>query len=679
MIHRALDRLHAPIFISLVVAGLMACGDGDGSGSGGGGAVPTPTPTPVADCPETGPYACQTGATEPLYKFQWALNYAQSIFSSISDAGAFGGGIDLNVEPVHRQNIKGQGVNVLVLDSGTELKHPDLKANADYSMSWNLHTAASDPDPLLAGKPGSHGTLVAGIIAAAQNGQGTMGIAPLARTGAAAYLLPDSPNFRNYEKNFIDAHGGAAWSRKAHVINASFGWSDTVAEYDQDYYETVALRSLRTLRDGKGIVYVKAAGNHFDSNGDPDANNPCGSLEGYVSCINPANLTERLEPNVIVTAALNAKGQASSYSNAGSVVWVTGMGGETTGYGSWGEQSLLLETQIADGYTGLGPTIYSTDVQGCHAGVSKSRAPNAFSTGVSELVSGVKDNPDCNYAHINGTSAATATISGVVALMLSANPDLTWRDVRDILRLSARTVDQGYEKRRRRELFVTNQYPYNALFDLTTNEMTSVQGDGSSIFDGASRVPVELGWQTNAAGNKYSNWYGFGVPDAEVAVAWAQRYKKEKGLSKPAQQTIPNFAKVTLTGNVEYKKVRLLGTFEGSEQLVDQFQVRLVGQNMCLGSLGIAVESPAGTTSWLKMPLDHFAQTNTSSFRNYGLGSYAFYGESAKGVWKIYGAASNPVLDFVKFGNSRSCDTLSLTEGMHMDAQLHIEARVIAQ
>src|SRR5262249_54532457 len=38
----------------------------------------------------------------------------------------------------------------------------------------------------------------------------------------------------------------------------------------------------------------------------------------------------------------------------------------------------------------------------------------------------------------NGTSASAPIVSGVIALMLEANPDLSWRDVQEILVRSAR-------------------------------------------------------------------------------------------------------------------------------------------------------------------------------------------------------------------------------------------------
>lgn len=77
-------------------------------------------------CQETGTYACLTGETEPLYTF---------------------GGLDLNVEPVHRQGLKGQEVNVLVLDSGTDLHNEDLAPNADLSTTLTRLASRSHVTP----------------------------------------------------------------------------------------------------------------------------------------------------------------------------------------------------------------------------------------------------------------------------------------------------------------------------------------------------------------------------------------------------------------------------------------------------------------------------------------------------------------------------------------------------
>ena len=83
----------------------------------------------------------------------------------------------------------------------------------------------------------------------------------------------------------------------------------------------------------------------------------------------------------------------------------------------------------------------------------------------------------------NGTSAATPMVSGVVALMLQANPNLTWRDVPLVLAKSARQVD-----------------------------------------------PANTGW-TNYGGYHYNHEYGFGVVDATAAVQLARSWQSVGGSS----------------------------------------------------------------------------------------------------------------------------------------------------
>jgi len=632
---------------------------------------------PVA-CAETGAYACKTGETEPLYTFQWALNYENSYFKDFPET--FGGGLDLNVEPVHRQGYKGQGVNVLVLDSGTDLNNEDLLPNADFSMSWNFLTETNDPYPDLSNSDSApHGTVVAGIIAAAQNEKGVMGVAPSATLGGANYLSGVDQIFA--------AYGGAPWSSKAHVFNASYGGDTGALPYESDigYGNVTAARGLKKLRDGKGAIFVKAAGNSFDPG-------LCGKgSAAYFDCTNPVNDPTTLEPNIITVAALNAKGSASSYSSAGSVVWITGMGGEYGSDGNYGE---------GVGYGDDGPTIFATDLRGCIHGYSNTGAGTPFLRGQTER-NGKPDNADCDYTYMNGTSSATPTISGVAALVLSANPELTWRDMRDILRASARKVDADYIH----HIPVGGDKPFGALVDLTSNQPTGQLGGPADIVDGAKAFPMDLGWLKNAAGYEYSNWYGFGVPDTEKAVALALEYKKSPDLSRSADVQIPDFREAaywqlnalddpdedTGTAHVRigpfpYQRVTSMGTFTGQAQTVDQLQIRLSGDNVCLGSLGIAAKSPSGTVSLLKLPNDHFKANGWDEFENYTLASYAFYGESAQGDWEFFAIASNPdtQITVVERINGERRERLSTPcpskDGNDdRDFRLLVEARIIAQ
>ena len=59
------------------------------------------------------------------------------------------------------------------------------------------------------------------------------------------------------------------------------------------------------------------------------------------------------------------------------------------------------------------------------------------------------ENSDRYQAGFGGTSAATPAVAGVAALLRSANPDLTWRDLKLILAASARKndpVNPGWEQ-----------------------------------------------------------------------------------------------------------------------------------------------------------------------------------------------------------------------------------------
>ena len=573
----------------------------------------------TASCSETGPYACQTGATEPLYTYQWALKSATSFFTSYT--GVSDGTTDLNVEAVHAQGIKGQGVNVLVLDDGVDINHEDLKANVNTSMTWNFQNNNTDPTPTAIND--AHGTNAAGIIAAAQNGIGVMGIAPRVTLGAAGDMLSV-----NALENIL-AFGGAPWSVNAHVINYSMSASSSVpAPYDE-----VGRHPYANLRNGKGITIVQSAGNQYIETSETPPRD-CPKVSGtvqIVSCENPTHDRDRLNPMRIVAAAANAMGYRSSYSSAGSSVWVTGLGGESAS-GNYGEAGA---TSSVPGQMPPGPEIYSTDISGCTLGYARNppndRNDTAFSTGGTSI--NVTKNSDCKYSHMNGTSAAAPTITGVVALMLSANPNLTWRDVRHILATTSRQIDSGYG----------SAYQRNEQINLAGYTFT---GDTSSaLTDGASTARLDYGWQTNAAGYKYSNWYGFGLPNAAAAVAAAQATT----VYKPAPFTLPSFTLDTALTNrtVTYGKVTKLGQFtvSGTDR-VDAIQVRLNSNaaGLCIGSVGVYVKSPSGMVSVLAVPYNIYYKTDKKivAESNYGLTSYAFYGEAAAGTWEVYAVSGTP-------------------------------------
>ena len=586
----------------------------------------------TSTCAETGPYACQTGASEPLYTYQWALKSATSFFTTFT--GISDGTTDLNVEAVHTQGIKGEGVNVLVLDDGVDINHEDLKANVNTSMTWNFQNNNTDPTPTAIND--AHGTNVAGIIAAVQNGIGVMGIAPKVTLGAGANMGDVNA------LQTIYAFGGAPWSINAHVINYSMG-DNPLAPPSFDNAEAVGGQPWTNLRSNKGLIIVQSAGNEYFSAGENTIPSPlrfCPGVGGVisrsgtqiVSCANPNDETSLLNPIRLSIAATNAKGFRSSYSSAGSINWVTGLGGVFPG-GNYGEEG---ETSSSPSVTyPQGPTLYSTDITGCEKGYSRNPPYEEYQTqfrlGGSAI--NVAKNVNCNYSHMNGTSASAPSVTGVVALMLSANPNLTWRDVRHILATTSKQIDPSYG----------SAYQRNEQIKLADNTFTG--STSTALTDGAITARYDYGWQTNAAGYKYSNWYGFGLVDATAAVAKA----KATTSYKPATLTLPAFiAPLELKDRlVNYGEVTKLGEFTvSSADKVDGMQVRLnsSADNLCIGSVGIYVQSPSGIVSVLSVPYNIYYDSNNklTSTNNYGLGSYAFYGEAAAGTWQVFAVSGTP-------------------------------------
>ena len=106
-----------------------------------------------------------------------------------------------------------------------------------------------------------------------------------------------------------------------------------------------------------------------------------------------------------------------------------------------------------------------------------------------------------------GTSAAAPIVSGVVALMRSVNPALTWRDVKLILAASARKNDpgnSGWEEGALRYGSTTARYSFNHEY-------------GFGMVDAAAAVDLADGWTNAPAMRTTTARYqgeSFSIPDA---------------------------------------------------------------------------------------------------------------------------------------------------------------------
>jgi subtilisin-like proprotein convertase family protein len=557
----------------------------------GSGLMPGANVTNVAvNCSTLGSFSI-AGLNDPLASQQWHLkNTGQNAFADVGGVAT----IDINVDPVFGLGYMGAGVTVAVVDSGLEIAHEDLAANVVPGESWNFNTGTPDPTNTV-DTDGDHGTSVSGLIAMARNTVGGIGVAPSARLKGFNFLSMNPPT----EPAFLDSLGASTSNPKSYdvfVFNQSFGIDTNTPELVDPQDEAQYLAGVTSLRGGKGALYVKAAGNGFNTIKAVDCTGTGLTCEN--ANFDPANTL----PYQIVVGAVAASGIKASYSTAGSAIWVSAPGGE------FGRNAALIGGGA--GTVNVQPAMVTTDQSGCNVGYSTTTVENRsyFDDGLAVPPSSVKLNSSCNYTNgMNGTSSATPVTVGVIALMLEANPALTWRDVKHILASTARKIDST----------------------------------GGAVNGPLAGYVAEPGWTTNHAPVSqfspnpfnYHNWYGFGMVNAQAAVDMAKTYALNLG-------TFANTGFVTSTAlNLAIPDQSATGRTStilvpaGTVQVIEAVQVRVSLTHPFLGDLGIEVMSPAGTRSVVKNIEDGYADAQNLSSQIFL--SNAFYGENPVGIWTI--------------------------------------------
>jgi hypothetical protein len=146
--------------------------------------------------------------------------------------------------PIAMPQAQAQGVTVAVVDTGVDLTHPEFAGRILPGVCFSTTTC---PTAVRTGDDDNHhGSHVAGIIAAANNGVGMTGVAPTAR------ILPVKVLAANGSGTTTTIAQGVDFARinRARVINMSLGGGGG---------STTLLTALRNARAGS--VLVAAAGN----------------------------------------------------------------------------------------------------------------------------------------------------------------------------------------------------------------------------------------------------------------------------------------------------------------------------------------------------------------------------------------------------------------------------------
>ena len=357
-----------------------------------------------------------------LYGCQWHLNNTHQ-FSG-------GAGFDINAEEAWKTTL-GEGVNVAIVDDGMHYAHRDLRDNVDESRNHAYYGS----DVFHASE--SHGTEVAGLVAARDNSLGMRGVAP--RATIYAYDLvafgvdaddEQDAMIRNLEETGVSSN--------------SWGFPDNGLPHSApDTWLSSIETGLLQGYGGKGISYVWAGGN-----GDQESDDS--NLDGRAN-----------HHGVIAVCAIDYTDTRSYYSEPGANLWVCAP--------SHGDEAAPRIATTTNG-------AYITD--------------------------------------FGGTSAAAPIVSGVVALMRSVNPALTWRDVKLILAASARKNDpgnSGWEEGALRYGSTTARYSFN-------HEYGFGMVDAAAAVDlAAAAVDLADGWTNAPAMRTTTARYqgeSFSIPDA---------------------------------------------------------------------------------------------------------------------------------------------------------------------
>lgn len=559
-------------------------------------------------------YTATSSSTDPLLSYQWHIKNNNLYFAS--DVPATGAGFDLCMGGLWASTISGSGVKVNVVDSGLEIAHEDLSARMIAGSSRNFLNNSNNPTN--SGTEGDHGTSVAGLIAASNNTVGGSGVAPNALLMAYNYIVDVAVQTL---ANFSIAFGATAGhgAVNADVVNYSAGRTSASLFSPSTFFDAV-VNNMTQLRSGKGAIFVKSAGNGFGDLRGAGYTGFCNA--SGVSCQSANQDDDNTQYNTIVVASLNANGTKSSYSTTGSSIWVSGFGGE---YG--------YDNRLVNSSAGYKPAMLTTDQTGCSSGYLRSGEGQRSINYLDKIDGSGVSNANCNYtAGFNGTSSAAPTVSGVIALMLQANPNLTWRDVRHILAVTSRRVNPT-------QAAITNTSYFGSSFTL------------------------EQAWVKNAGGFWYHNWYGFGLVNAAAAVAMAQSYTAGSLGTFVSETKAANGGVGTTSIPFGISSRTKTFTITGSSpSLVEQAELTLhLGPDFLPLCHKIELISPSGTQSIVL----HMDTAHTSaSMSGVRFVSNAFYGESAAGNWTL--RLSNSCSDSFLQTSGTSLQTLSSTTAQQL-------------
>ncbi|HEY9762505.1 MAG TPA: S8 family serine peptidase [Trichocoleus sp.] len=331
--------------------------------------------------------------SDNLYPQQWHLFHSGG--SNLSPAS------HIDAEQAWNVTRGSRSIVIAISDDGFDLDHPDLQGMGKLVGPTDLKDRDNAPLPMDTDE--NHGTSVAGLAVGEENGNGIVGVAP-----GCAFMPIRTTGFLDDES--IERLFDGAVQRGADVISCS--WSSAALYYSLTLRQQAAITRAATKgRGGKGCVILFSAGN---------ANRPVSGSVNERGWANNAVKGETkwlsgfaVHPDVIAVSASTSLGQKAAYSNWGEHIAIAAPSNNAP-------PNMALP-QI--GTVSTGPTI-----QKYLPGRGMVTSDRLQSSGYGAD----------NYTNtFGGTSSSCPVAAGVAGLVLSANPNLTAREVREILQSTA--------------------------------------------------------------------------------------------------------------------------------------------------------------------------------------------------------------------------------------------------
>ncbi|MBE9637065.1 S8 family serine peptidase [Salipiger mangrovisoli] len=422
--------------------------------------------------------------------------------------------LKIDVESVW-EDYSGAGVKVGVIDSQIDFNHVDLSSAYDLSLDYSFVSGTDEVEINSKQMIDSHGTSVAGVIAAeGGNGKGSVGI----------------------------AHG-------ATLVGLAIDYSS----------ETVVDMVLAALKAAKSLDVVNNSWSFGQNFGDNFAGSAYAEYGQALEDL-AADGRDGLGTSVVFSAGNSGVGGSSNYHNFQNSPYVIAVGAVSPSGDAWESTSLGANVLLS------------------------APGENVLTTAAAN-----------RYSQPTGTSFAAPAVSATIALMLEANPELGYRDIQQILALSARKDGLG----------------------------APAEGGIGWIETGTQNV--------NGGGAHYSDSFGYGFLNVHDAVRLAESWTKQQTAATLDEVTVAVDSNLSLiAGSVDHIS---LGIEVDTAIEVEHVQLSMNLRWTNTGDIDVYLTSPEGTTVQLVYSIED--RSYIGALRNFELSSVASMGELGSGTWTL--------------------------------------------